>query len=174
MTEVEENKISQLRFEHWTSRSHNETNINSINFWANKTYNTSNINRIYHPGNGCRIKKENVWHVGWGVYYSLCWVLSACYLPVAVPRAAIFVFNQLLLDSISNVKYYNLFGALYRHPTIYSEASRWPRLKFNPMYILKHVTNEVWLKESVRCDNFPNENEFDESLACAAWVVRRV
>ena len=54
------------------------------------------------------------------VYYSLCWVLSACYLPVAVPRAVIFVFNQLLLDSISNVKYYNLFGALYRHPTIYS------------------------------------------------------
>jgi hypothetical protein len=39
------------------------------------------------------------------VYYSLCWVLSACYLPVAVPRAVIFVFNQLLLDSISNVKY---------------------------------------------------------------------
>jgi hypothetical protein len=37
---------------------------------------------------------------------------------VAVPRAVISVFNQLLLDSISNVKYYNLFGALYRHPTI--------------------------------------------------------
>ena len=52
------------------------------------------------------------------VYYSLCWALSACYLQVAVPRAVISVFNQLLLDSIPNIKYYNLFGTLYRHPTI--------------------------------------------------------
>ena len=66
MTEVEENEMSQSRFRHWTFSLHNEININSINYWANKTYSVGNINRIYHLRNGYRIKKENVWLVGWG------------------------------------------------------------------------------------------------------------
>jgi hypothetical protein len=54
------------------------------------------------------------------VYYSLCWVLSARYLPVAVLRAVISVFNLLFLGSIFIVKYYKIFAAFCRYPNIYS------------------------------------------------------
>ena len=65
MTEVEENKMPWSRFKCQTSSSHNKRNINSINYLAIKTYNAGDINRAYHLRNRCRIKKENVWHVGW-------------------------------------------------------------------------------------------------------------
>jgi hypothetical protein len=54
------------------------------------------------------------------VYYPLCWVLSARYLPVAVLRAVISVLNLLFLGSIFIVKYYKIFGIFCRHPNIYS------------------------------------------------------
>jgi len=57
--------------------------------------------------------------MGMMVYYSLCWVLSARYLPVAVLRAVISVFNLLLLGSIFIVKYYKIF-TVFRDILIYT------------------------------------------------------
>src|ERR1700691_4056974 len=55
------------------------------------------------------------------IYCAGCYLPdSACYLPMAVLRAVISVFNLLFLGSILIVKYYKIFVVFCRYPNIYS------------------------------------------------------